>query len=48
MTDHRTLPHGSTGIVIPVAADDSHLETAREVERLGFDTLWLAGGQLID
>ncbi|MFD2796987.1 TIGR03620 family F420-dependent LLM class oxidoreductase [Promicromonospora vindobonensis] len=40
------LDLGPLGLVLNVADDRAHLKEAAEAERLGFSTLWLAGGQL--
>lgn len=37
---------GSVGLVLDVAAEGAHIEQAAEAERLGYTTLWAAGGQL--
>jgi len=29
-----------------VAADNAHLDAGAEIEDLGYDTIWVAGGQL--
>jgi probable F420-dependent oxidoreductase len=40
------LDLGPTGIALNISADDAHLAEAAEVERLGYSTIWLPGGQL--
>jgi probable F420-dependent oxidoreductase len=37
---------GPIGISLDISDDDSHLEVAGELERLGYSTIWIAGGQL--
>ena len=37
---------GTFGFTVNNEPDGSHLSTARELEQLGFDTLWIVGGQL--
>jgi probable F420-dependent oxidoreductase len=37
---------GSFGFAIEREPDDAHLVAAAEIEKLGFTTLWMAGGQL--
>ncbi len=37
---------GRVGISLRVSADGAHLDEAREIEELGYSTLWLPGGQL--
>src|SRR5205814_11918 len=37
---------GRMGISLNVSADDTYLHDAAEIERLGFSTIWLPGGQL--
>ena len=46
MAATQLLPAGTTGIAIDIRADGSHRETAAELERLGYDALWIPGGQL--
>src|SRR5690625_4364310 len=41
-----TLDLGPTGISIALSEDGSHLADAAELEQVGYDALWLAGGQL--
>ncbi len=40
------LDLGTIGVSLDIAHNGSHLDEARELERLGYDTLWIAGGQL--
>jgi probable F420-dependent oxidoreductase len=40
------LELGRVGISLDVTGDDSYLHAAREIERLGYPAIWLAGGQL--
>lgn len=40
------LELGPIGVALDVSADDSYLDHAVEVERLGYSTIWLHGGQL--
>jgi probable F420-dependent oxidoreductase len=40
------LPRGTTGIHVRIEDDGSHRALAAELEALGYDTLWIAGGQL--
>lgn len=40
------LPRGTTGIQVRIEDDGSHRALAAELEALGYDTLWIAGGQL--
>ncbi|HTF53494.1 MAG TPA: TIGR03620 family F420-dependent LLM class oxidoreductase [Pseudonocardia sp.] len=40
------LDLGPIGVALDVSADDSYLDAAIEVEKLGYATIWLAGGQL--
>ncbi|MBN9620162.1 MAG: LLM class flavin-dependent oxidoreductase, partial [Actinobacteria bacterium] len=44
MATQELLPSGSLGIA--VAVDGTERETAAVYEDLGYDTLWIAGGQL--
>ena len=44
MVAHMNL--GTFGFTVDNQSDGSHLATATEVERLGFRTLWVVGGQL--
>jgi probable F420-dependent oxidoreductase len=37
---------GPFGFAIEAEPDDAHLAAATEIEKLGFTTLWMAGGQL--
>jgi probable F420-dependent oxidoreductase len=46
MSTRRLLRTGTTGIAIDIHADGSHRDTAAELERLGYDALWIPGGQL--
>lgn len=46
MRTRELLGSTTTGIAIDIQANGSHCDTAAELERLGYDTLWLAGGQL--
>lgn len=41
-----TLDLGPTGISIALSEDGGHLADAAELEKLGYDALWLPGGQL--
>lgn len=41
-----TFDLGPIGVALPLTPDGSHLSDAKELERLGYDTIWLAGGQL--
>lgn len=40
------LDLGTIGVALDVTADDSYLDDATEVERLGYSTIWVSGGQL--
>ncbi|HEX4470562.1 MAG TPA: TIGR03620 family F420-dependent LLM class oxidoreductase [Nocardioides sp.] len=40
------LDLGPIGVSLEVSDDDTHLDAARELERLGYSALWLPGGQL--
>jgi probable F420-dependent oxidoreductase len=40
------LPHGSLGINVAIREDGAHLPDAVELEGLGYDAVWIAGGQL--
>ena len=40
------LDLGQIGVSLNIAPDDAHLDEARQLERLGYRTLWLSGGQL--
>lgn len=40
------LELGPIGISLNIAPDGAHLDEAVEVERLGYSTIWIAGGQL--
>jgi probable F420-dependent oxidoreductase len=40
------LDFGPIGVSLEVSDDDTHLDAARELERLGYSALWLPGGQL--
>jgi probable F420-dependent oxidoreductase len=42
----NTLQLGPIGIALDVAADNAHLDAGAEIEDLGYDTIWVAGGQL--
>jgi probable F420-dependent oxidoreductase len=46
MVSQQLLRPGTTGIDVQIQADGSHRETASELERLGYDAVWIAGGQL--
>ncbi|MQA77169.1 MAG: TIGR03620 family F420-dependent LLM class oxidoreductase [Streptosporangiales bacterium] len=41
-----TLDLGPIGVSLDLSADDSYLDDAVEVEKLGYSTIWLSGGQL--
>jgi probable F420-dependent oxidoreductase len=40
------LELGPIGVALDVSADNSYLDAAIEVEKLGYSTIWLPGGQL--
>jgi probable F420-dependent oxidoreductase len=40
------LDLGPIGVSLTIAPDDSHLDDARVLERFGYRSIWLAGGQL--
>jgi probable F420-dependent oxidoreductase len=40
------LDLGPTGVALSVTAGDTHLDEARALERLGYRTSWLPGGQI--
>lgn len=42
----KTLQLGSIGISLNVSDNNAHLETAAELEALGYATIWVPGGQL--
>jgi probable F420-dependent oxidoreductase len=46
MGAQRLLRSATTGIAVDIRADGSHRDTAAELERLGYHTLWIPGGQL--
>ncbi|HEY3718181.1 MAG TPA: TIGR03620 family F420-dependent LLM class oxidoreductase [Jatrophihabitantaceae bacterium] len=46
MVTRRLIRSATTGIAIDIHADGSHRDTAAELERLGYHTLWVPGGQL--
>lgn len=46
MGAQRLVRAATTGIAIDIQADGSHREKAAELERLGYHTLWIPGGQL--
>jgi len=46
MDGQRLLRSATTGIAIDIHPDGSHRDTAAELERLGYHTLWIPGGQL--
>jgi probable F420-dependent oxidoreductase len=37
---------GPIGVALDIGPDDAHLATAAEIERLGYSTVWVPGGQL--
>ncbi len=41
-----TLKLGPIGVALNVSADDAHLKDAAELEKLGYATIWLPGGQI--
>jgi probable F420-dependent oxidoreductase len=41
-----TLNLGPVGVALDIAPDGAHLAAAVEIERLGYSTLWIPGGQL--
>ena len=42
----NTLDLGPIGVALDVSDDDSYLEAAIEIEKLGYSAIWIAGGQL--
>jgi alkanesulfonate monooxygenase SsuD/methylene tetrahydromethanopterin reductase-like flavin-dependent oxidoreductase (luciferase family) len=46
LTFVTTMDLGPFGFAIDRVPDDAHLTAATEIEKLGFTTLWMAGGQL--
>lgn len=40
------LELGPIGVALDVTDDDSYLDAAIEIEKLGYSTIWLPGGQL--
>jgi probable F420-dependent oxidoreductase len=40
------LDLGPIGVSLNITPDDAHLDEARQLERLGYRTVWLPGGQL--
>jgi probable F420-dependent oxidoreductase len=46
MATGKLLRPGTTGIAIDIRPDGSHGDTAAQLERLGYDALWIPGGQL--
>jgi probable F420-dependent oxidoreductase len=46
MSVQRLVRPATTGIAIDIHSDGSHRDTAAELERLGYHTLWIPGGQL--
>ncbi|WP_028926268.1 TIGR03620 family F420-dependent LLM class oxidoreductase [Pseudonocardia acaciae] len=41
-----TLDMGPIGVALEVSEDDSYLDAAIEIEKLGYSAIWVAGGQL--
>jgi len=41
-----TLNLGPIGVSLDIGPDDAHLAAAAEIERLGYSTVWIPGGQL--
>src|SRR2546430_925476 len=46
MSTTELLPRNTTGIQVRIEDDGTHRAAAAELEALGYDTLWIAGGQL--
>jgi probable F420-dependent oxidoreductase len=46
MVANDELDLGPIGVSLNVAPDDAHLDEARQLEQLGYRTVWLPGGQL--
>ncbi|MCU1656367.1 MAG: hypothetical protein JWO57_1023 [Pseudonocardiales bacterium] len=46
MESMSELRRGPIGVALNVSADDAHLDEAAELEKLGYSTIWLPGGQI--
>jgi probable F420-dependent oxidoreductase len=46
MDNQQLLRAATTGIAIDIGSDGSHRDVAARLERLGYDALWVPGGQL--